>query len=230
MTRRKAIVLKAIRIVAFILVFCAVFTIGGCKPKLWSVDFTTVTDLDDWSGDGTYLLNDGGVVGLRLDEDSWVLAPVVFKGNFDLTVVFALLGKSGGNGAFEVGFSGEEEDIHETAAYFELIETASEDVGYGAYEIDWDDDHIYHNLFYDIGPMPSMHFDGSTLNTLLINKVGNHFKVYMNGTLLFDYNQGQYYDSSFYSVWIWGGSFSNVDDWVVFKSIKVEYWGTKIDI
>lgn len=222
--------MRSFRCIALILIASAILILGGCEPKVWSVDFTTVADLSDWQGEGAYLLNEGGVEGLRLDPDSWVLAPVVFKGNFDLTLVFTLLGKSGGDGEIEVGFSGEEADIHETAVYFESIQSASEDLGYGAYEVDWDDDALYHDLFYDSGPMSSMHFDGETENTLLINKVGDHFKVYMNDTLIFEYNQGSHYDSAFYSTWLWSDNFTNVDDWIIFKSIKIEYWGTRIDI
>lgn len=222
--------MQRLRILAAFIVVLSVLAMSGCDPKTWHVDFTTVADLDDWNASGPYLLNEENVVGLWLDNFDWIVAPVVFKGNFDLSLEFTLLGYATGEGNLEVGFSGEEGDIHETAVWLDMIKSTGMSLDYGAYEIDTDDDDIYHYLYDDTDVIAGLIADGQYVNTLLVNKVGDHFKVYINDVFLFEYNQGSYYDSDYYCPWLWVGYFSNVDDWIVFKSIHVDYWGTKMDI
>lgn len=220
--------MKVLKTVAMLFLMSTMLLFCGCEPKIWSVDFTTVSNISDWLVSGPYALNEAGVVGLRLAPDSWVVAPVVFRGDFDLKLAFTLLGKTGGEMDFEMGFSGEADDIHETAVCFYGIANTGTDLYYGAWEIDFDNEDTYGYLYENTGPLPKLVADGLTVNELIISKVGKHFKVYLKDTLIFEYNQGNYYDSSYYCPWIWVDNFSVPDDWIVFKSIEVKYKGTMI--
>lgn len=211
-----------------VIILCAMLMISGCEPKIWLFDFTSAADISEWLAEGIYELNEEGVDGLLLYNESFVVAPVVFSGNFNMSVVFTAMGTPGSSCYLEAGFGGEEDADHQIAVYFNDIKDTGTAFSFGAYEIDWGEAATYEYLFQD-EDVTNLDSGGQIENTLLIEKTGKHFKVSLNSSLLFEFDQGDEYDSTYYCPWLYCDDFNIPFDWVMFKSVAVQYWGSMID-
>lgn len=213
--------MKFAKIPAFILLAAVLICMSGCKPKIWTIDFTAVPDIDDWY---QYGLNNLTSYGLWLDNDAEVSAPVAFLGNFTAVLTFDLNTKPGGEGYFELWFGDDWTFNCWSGVYLDYLSTTG-DVQYGAYESNGPDSD---DLYWNEGALTSLLREGE--NVLRVVKSMKHFTVYVNGVPAFSYNQGSIYTSNYYCPGLYSEYWDNVNDFIVYKDLTVEYTGTMIDV
>lgn len=213
--------MKYMRIAAVLILLVGVLSMSGCKPKVWGIDFTVVTDIDDWY---QYGLSNISSMGLWLDNGSEAVAPVAFLGNFTAYLTFELNTKSDGEGDFELWFTNDWSADYWSSVCLEYLSTSNM-IEYGAYESNGVDDA---DLFWDDGMLPSLLREGE--NVLKVAKSNKHFTVYINDVFVFSYDQGAIYEGEYYCPGLYSEYWDNTNDWIVYKDLTVEYTGSMINI
>ncbi|GEM_PF-3061640 len=205
-------------IVALILAVAVVIGLSGCKGT-WGVDFTSAGNIDDWYTYGEYEL---GAPGLWLDNGAYVESPVRFSGNFTCVLTFELTSSPGGDGMVELFFTDGDTYEHETWVYFDNIGSTG-NVLFEVFEID------YMGGSELLLTMDAP-FDGllrNDVNELTVEKVGNTYKFYLNGVYIQQCLKSTYYHSEYYNPSLYSESWSAPADGVVYRSITVDYDGSK---
>ena len=211
--------MKLVRITFILLLVIGVFFTSGCKPKIWAIDFTTATDIDDWY---QYGLNNITSSGLWLNNGAEVAAPVAFLGNFTIYLTFELNTKSDGTGDFELWFCNDWNFDYWSGVCLEYL-SSSNMIEYGAYESNGSEDD---ELFWDDGMLSSLIREGE--NVLKVVKTNKHFSVYVNNVYAFNYYQGDIYEGDYYCPSLYSEYWDNVNDWIVYKDLTVEYTGSML--
>lgn len=157
-----------------------ILSLSGCG-KTWAVTFTTTTDLDTWAkqdwftpytlqlfADGMYL--DGKIC----------IGPYGFSGNFTETITFNL-DTMVANTVPMIEFTLSDGLLAPVSDFVQAIFNHVGDIGIETYG------------FYETGAtmnsgteIPSLNRDGS--NTFKLVKTGDNIKMYMNDTILCDYD------------------------------------------
>lgn len=191
--------MRRIRVIAVILILSALLTLQGCS-KTWYVDFTKVSDVDDWKKqDWSTPPHVVSVSASGLYVDSVLLtAPFGFDGDFTMTVQFSLNVSASD---FVLGL--------------QLMLTGGGDAVYSEY---------ISSDFYSLGLPPSDQYpegysiyEGSPgrtlaegdeipglnragLNTYRFIKKGNSIKMFMNDDMLCDDICSSYSEAWFFPV------------------------------
>ncbi len=216
--------MKSLRIAAIALLMLSIIILGGCREQgTWTVDFTDVTNIDDWEIWGDYSI---GTDGLWLDNESEVNAPVAFSGDFTLTLSFTLATKVDGYGYMELFFTQDWDEDFWSGVFFNDFSSNST-IEYGAYEHDNIHD-LSRDLFIDEDMITSLDRNGN--NVMEVVKLGNHFTVFLNDIQIFAYNQDDYYESNYYCPALYSDDWDNITNSIFYKDITVEYNGTKVTL
>ncbi|HOG52633.1 MAG TPA: hypothetical protein PLT03_02050 [Bacillota bacterium] len=206
------------RLLLVILAIVVAIPLQGCeKAKVWYVDFTTVTNLDEWliEEDAPYI-STHDAEGLYIDGNK-LTAPKGFTGDFVLTVVFTLdppVGKYVNN--FSISLTDGTTSPNE-----ERIKAAFMNVG---------DDAIEHYSLIEEDPYAELAsgtgiagINRTGTNTFIMTKEGNNLKLHMNTTQICSVFCSSY--SNIYSFPVLYINDQMDERIILIKSIKVEYEG-----
>lgn len=214
--------MKHSRLLMFLLIVTVAVIGTSCGKKIYTFDFTTAANIDDWYLDdsfgGDYALIPG--TGLELDHYG-IASPKAFTGDFTMTVVFSLDVDEDNQVYFEIypGDTKYWEPDNYIYSYFDYVGWLTEE--------EWDVE--------DVGPTDSdsivdaigtiSDLDRKGENTWRLEKRGNSYKTYINDYKISDFSstycRGSKYYLSLYA-YLDGGN-------IYFKSVNVEYTGSMVN-
>lgn len=209
--------MKGNRLAFLAIVVLLMLSLQGCS-KSWSVDFTTVDDIDDWKEQDYNIPHEHSLSsdGLFIDGDI-LTAPIGFSGDFTLTITFMLNDvEPMAVSAFEV-FLNQGEDFPSEEYIRIQFKTMAGSISTGNYYITETAPTV---SLDSVASIPGLNSIG--LNVLTFDKKGTHVTVHMNDGLLCDAYLSSYSPTWYFPIlYVHGAATGRM----FIKSIKVAYDG-----
>ena len=214
--------MKSNRFAILVITVLIMFSLQGCDNS-WSVDFTTVHDIDDWKEQDYNIpyLHSLSSDGLFIDGDI-LTAPIGFSNDFTLAITFVLNNiEPMAVSAFEV-FLNQGEDFPSDEYIKIQFKTMAGAVTTGNYYIS----ETAPPVLLDSGAsIPGLRSIG--LNVLTFEKKGTHVTVHMNEGLLCDAYLSSYSPTWYFPIlYVHGAATGRM----FIKSIKVDYIGPTVPL
>lgn len=214
--------MKGSRFVILIIATLLMFSLQGCS-KSWSVDFTTVDDINDWKENNynSPYIHSLSSDGLFIDGD-YLTAPIGFSGDFTLTVTFMLNQVEPMMvSMFEVNLNAGE-DFPSTEYIRIQFKSMANGVSTGNYYISETAPYI----MLDSGAsIPGLRSIG--LNVLTFEKKGTHITISMNEGLLCDAYLSSYSPTWYFPIiYVHGAATGRM----FINNIKVTYDGETVPL
>ncbi len=203
--------MRGARVITLVIALIMVSILGGCA-KTWSVNFTTVPDIDDWVLKSYYALDPQGLI---LANDNYVTAPCVWTGDFTITVKFKLAATISNRvfGAIWVaGTTGTAEDMLSFYYYY----GGSIDPSFGL----WVDGSAHPQVVINSSSTLVPGIRNDDINTYVLKKAGEHFTATLNNVELGDWDDITYDSVNFYLTL--NSAFLAANE-IIYKSVSVRY-------
>ncbi len=205
--------MKTCKILLIAAILLAMLGMQGCA-KTWFVDFTRVSNIDNWLLHSDYVIIPG--VGLVIDDSKNVTAPFVLSGDFSITVKFKLETTSEQRvlGAIWLG------SIPNYPFSESIISFYYEHGGASAphFQI-WTDGPTTDVDLMRTSDTEIPGMDNNAVNTYTIVKTGDSFETRLNGELIWSWFNTRYESDIFYltlnASWL-------TENQIVYKSVKIE--------
>ncbi len=201
------------RLLLIAVILLVMMGMQGCT-KTWSVDFTRVSNIDNWLLKSNYEIIPG--VGLLLDDSNNVTAPMILTGDFSITVRF-LLDTDSQKRVFGSIWLGSEPNYPFTGSIISFFYRHG-----GVIDPFWEIWTDGPTTSVDIMATSSTEIPGmvnGTINTYTIVKTGDAFEARLNGTLLAEWLNTRYESATFYLT-LNSGDIDN--DQIIYKSVRIE--------
>ena len=199
-----------------LLIAVILFTMLGMQgcAKTWFVDFTKVSNINNWLLSSNYEIVPG--IGLVLANSNNVTAPFLLTGDFSITVSFKLATTSAQRVLGAIWLGSIPNYPHSQSIISFYYEYGGISNPY--FEL-WTDGPTTDT---DIMRTSNVEIPGmvnNAINTYTIVKVGSSFESRLNGVLLWSWFNTRYESDNFYltlnSSWL-------TDNQVIYKSVKIE--------
>ena len=201
------------RLLLIAVVLLAMIGMQGCA-KTWSVDFTRVSNINNWLLSSDYIIVPG--IGLVLEDSNNVTAPIVLTGDFAITVRFKLATTTDQRvlGAIWLGSIPNYPFSQSIISFYFEHGGASDPY----FEI-WTDGPTTDIDLMNTSSTEIPGMANNAINTYTIVKTGDNFEARLNGVLLWSWFNTRYESDTFYltlnSSWL-------TNNQVIYKSVKIE--------
>lgn len=205
--------MKLGRLLLIAAILLSMMWMQGCT-KTWSVDFTRVSNIDNWLLNSDYIIAPG--VGLILETSNNVTAPLILTGDFSITVKFKLATTTAQRilGAIWLG-SIPNYPFSQSIISFYYEHGGTSDPHFQI----WTDGPTTDVDLMRTSDTVIPGMENNAINTYTIVKTGDSFEAKLNGVLIWDWFNTRYESANYYLTL---NSANLTDNQVIYKSVRIE--------